>query len=141
MPPNLISPYAMPRAGKKFAFVGYPSTKGKADRVALDVRSASYAYLSGAAPTETYGKLGLDPRFHIVLPFSKRGVVDLHGKLFNFPKPNGISGAPLWELQKPEAGGRKVVGVMIEHRRQQGVLIAADIAAVLLMLRDYYEDN
>jgi hypothetical protein len=139
MPPNLITAYAMPRAGKKFAFVGYPSTKGKADRVALDVRSASYAYLSGPASTETYAKLGLDPRFHIVLPFSKRGVVDLNGKSFNFPKPNGISGAPLWELQKPEAGGRKVVGVMIEHRRQQGVFIAADIAAVLLMLRDYYE--
>jgi hypothetical protein len=139
MPPNLITPYAMPRAGKKFAFVGYPSTKGKADRVALDVHSASYAYLSGPAPAETYAKLGLDPRFHIVLPFSKRGVVDLNGRSFNFPKPNGISGAPLWELQKPEAGGRKVAGVMIEHRRRQGVFIAADIAAVLLMLRDYYE--
>ena len=136
MPLDVISPYAMPRAGKKFAFVGYPSSKGKADRVALDVRSASYAYLSGPAPAETYAKLGLNPRLHIVLPFSKRGVVDLGGKSFNFPKPNGISGAPLWELQKPEAGGRKVVGVMIEHRRQQ---VATDIAAVLLILRDYYD--
>jgi hypothetical protein len=141
MPPNLISPYAMPRAGKKFAFLGYPSTKGKADRAALDLRSASYAYLSGPAPAETYTKLDLNPRFHIVLPFSKRGVVDLDGKSFNFPKPNGISGAPLWELQKPEAGGRKVVGIMIEHRRQKGVLVATDIAAVLLMLSDYYEAN
>jgi hypothetical protein len=138
MPPNLISPYAMPRAGKKFAFVGYPSTKGKVDRVALDLRSASYAYLSGSAPAETYRELDLDPRFHIVLPFSKRGVVDLDGKSFNFPKPNGISGAPLWELQQPEAGGRKVVGVMIEHRRQKGALIATDVAAVVLLLRDYY---
>lgn len=141
MPPNLITPYAMPRVGKKFAFVGYPSTKGKVDRVALDLRSSSYAYLSGAAPVRTYANLGLDPHYHIVLPFSKRGVVDLNAKSFNFPKPNGISGAPLWELQKPEAGGRKVVGVMIEHRRQQGVFIATDIAAVLLMLRDYYEAN
>jgi hypothetical protein len=141
MPLNLINPYAMPRAGKKFAFVGYPSTKGKADRVSLDLRSASYAYLSGPAPAGTYAKLDLDPRFHIVLPFSKRGVVDLDGKSFNCPKPNGISGAPLWELQKPEAGGRKVVGVMIEHRLQEGVFVASDIAAVLLMLRDYYEAN
>lgn len=70
----------MPRAGKKFAFVGYPSSKRKADRVALDVRSASYAYLSGPAEAETYAKLDLDPRLHIVLPFSKRGVVDLGGK-------------------------------------------------------------
>lgn len=141
MLPNLLTPYAMPRAGKKFAFVGYPSTKGKANRAALDIRSASYAYLSGPAAPETYTKLGLDPQFHIVLPFSKRGVVDLNGKSFNFPKPNGISGAPLWELQKPEAGGRKVVGVMIEHRRQPGVFIAADIAAVILMVHDYYEAN
>ena len=141
MPPNLITPYAMPRAGKKFAFVGYPSTKGTVDRIAHDLRSASYAYLSAPAPAETYAKLNLNPRFHIVLPFSKRGIVDLDGKSFNFPKPNGISGAPLWELQMPEAGGRRVVGVMIEHRRQKGVLIATDIAAVLLMLRDYYEAN
>jgi|GEM_PF-5129155 hypothetical protein len=89
----------------------------------------------------SYAMLDLNPRFHIVLPFSKRGVVDLNGKSFNFPKPNGISGAPLWELQNPEVGGRRVIGVMIEHRRQQGVFIATDIAAVLLMLRDYYEAN
>jgi hypothetical protein len=42
-------------------------------------------------------------------------------------------------LQKPEAGGRKVVGVMIEHRRHKGVFIATDIAAVILLLREYYE--
>lgn len=93
MPPNLISPYAMPRAGKKFAFLGDPSSRTKADRVAINVRSVSYAYLSGPVPAETYAKLDLHPRLHIVLPFSRRSVVDLRGRSFNFPRPNGISGA------------------------------------------------
>lgn len=30
---------------------------------------------------------------------------------------------------------------MIEYRRQKGVFVATDIAAVLLMLLDYYEAN
>ena len=31
----------------------------------------------------------------------------------------GISRSPLWELHRPEDGGPKVVGVMIEYRKHE----------------------
>jgi hypothetical protein len=55
----------------------------------------------------------------------------------NFPKPVGISGSPLWELHRSEDGGPRVVGVMIEYRKQQKIMVATDIGFALMMLQDH----
>ncbi len=136
---GMLAPHASPRSEKRYAFLGFPSSKANVDRVVRGVRSASYAYLSAAAPTNTYSQLQLEEASHIVLPFAKRKVVTLEGAKYNFPSPKGMSGSPLWELRKPELGGRKVVGVMIEHRKQENVFLATDIGFVLRILSEHYD--
>lgn len=135
-----LSPWATPRAGKKYAFLGYPSTKGKVDPSIKEIRSASYAYLGGSVEPAKYLELGLSEGSHIVLPFSDRSTHALDGSRMNFPKPQGMSGSPLWELRKPEDGGRCVVGIMIERRKQEGVFVAVDIGYALQFIRDHFRD-
>lgn len=45
---ELVAAHATPRAEKRYAFLGFPSSKGKVDRIVKDVRSSAYAYLSAA---------------------------------------------------------------------------------------------
>lgn len=139
LPLDLLAPQAVPRADNRYAFLGFPGSKGKVNPVARDVRSAAYSYLSSAAPPEVYAGLGLDEAFHIVLPFDERNIITLDAQPFNFPSVKGMSGSPLWQLRRSEDGGRRVVGVMIERRRKENVVIAADIWFVIKILADYYK--
>lgn len=138
MPLHMVASHALPRSAHRYAFLGFPSSKSGVNRITKDVRSASYAYLSAAASPDVYARLGLDEAYHIVLPFAKRKVVSLQGTRLNFPKPTGMSGSPLWELRKPEDGGQRVVGVMIERRSRENVVVATDIGFVLHFLAGYY---
>lgn len=138
MPIGFVAAHATPRAEKRSTSLGFPSSRGKVDRIVKDVRSSAYAYLSAAASADVHARLGLDEVGHIVLPFAKRSVVTLDGAAFNFPKLSRVSGSPLWELRTPAEGGRRVVGVMIEHRHRHNVVVAADIGFVLRFLADHY---
>jgi hypothetical protein len=139
MPLNLLTPQATPRQGKKFAFLGFPSSKGKVNRVDTDLRSASYTYLASSAGPDAYAQIEVDETFHIVLPFDKRNVITLDAEKFNFPALQGMSGSPLWELRRAELGGRRVVGIMIrdKHKRDH-VVLAADIWFVVRILLDHF---
>lgn len=139
MPLSFVTPQAAPRQGKKYAFLGFPASKGKVSKVDKDVRSASYAYLASSAEPDAYAQIEVDETFHIVLPFDKRNVITLDAEKFNFPALQGMSGSPLWELRRVEDGGRRVVGVMIrdKHKRDH-VVVAADIYFVAQILFDHF---
>jgi hypothetical protein len=135
LPFSRLAVAAEPRIGKKYAFLGFPASRGKLNRIDKTYSSGMYAYLGSSSPAEVYGKLCLTQRTHIVLPFHKRGMFSLDGIQLNFPKPQGFSGSPLWELRRAEDGGRRVVGVMIESRKVPGAFIASDIGFVADAIR------
>jgi hypothetical protein len=139
LPLERVETQAAPRQDKRYAFLGFPSSKSKVNRVERGVRSASFAYVASSAPPEAYAQVGLDETFHIVLPFDKRNVITLDGEKFNFPALQGMSGSPLWELRRAEDGGYRAVGVMIrdKHKRDH-VVVAADMYFVIAILVDYY---
>jgi hypothetical protein len=132
-----LAPRSLPREPNKYAFLGYPASQGRANRATKNVASWSYAYLSSPVPKEQYSRLGLSDDSHIVLSFDAKKIFHPDGRRMNFPKPAGISGSPLWEVHNLAEGGCKVVGVMIEYRKQQKVLVAADIGFALRMLEEY----
>jgi hypothetical protein len=134
LPVDRVAPQAAPRAGLRYAALGFPSSKDEGESRSEE-RSLCVLCLSQlVVSAERYASLGLEEEFHIVLPFAKRNVVTLGGQSFNFPKLQGMSGAPLWELRTAADGGRRVVGVMIEHRSRENVLVASDIWFALRML-------
>jgi hypothetical protein len=99
----------------------------------------------GSLPPETLALLGSgfveDVSRHIVLAFNEKDIVHPDGRKMNFPKPQGISGSPLWELRRPEDGGPRVAGIMIEHRKRHKAMVAVDIGFALRMLRDHWSLN
>lgn len=133
-----LSIHSVPRDIRKYAFVGYPASKAKVSRPEKRVSSSAYAYLASSAEPSVYAELGLREQYHIVLPFDAKNIYQIDGRKMNFPKPAGISGTPLWELHTADAGGPRIVGVMIEVRKKHKALIATDIGVVVRMLADYY---
>ena len=139
LPISLVVPQGVPRAEKRYAFLGFPASKADTNRVEKNVSSSSYAYLGSSASSETYAQLGFDEAFHVILPFHKRNVVTLDGAKFNFPSLKGMSGSPLWELRKPSEGGRRVAAIMIRDKHKHDhVVVAADIWFALKILSDHY---
>jgi hypothetical protein len=133
-----LAPFSTPRANKKYAFLGFPASKSKVTRPEKNVRSAAYSYLSSSVAPEAYPPLDLSEKSHIVLAFNEKDIVHPDGRKMNFPKPQGISGSPLWELRRPEDGGPRVAGIMIEHRKRHKAMVAVDIGFALRMLRDHW---
>lgn len=141
MDASRLAPFSTPRAKKKYAFLGFPASKSKVTRPEKNVRSAAYSYLSSSVAPEAYPPLDLSEDSHIVLTFNEKDIVHPDGRRMNFPKPQGISGSPLWELRRPEDGGPRVAGIMIEHRKRHKVMVAVDIGFALKMLRDHWSRN
>lgn len=139
LPINRVMVQGIPRAERRYAFLGFPASKAKVNRVEKYVSSSSYAYLSSSESIEAYGRLGLEEEFHIVLPFHKRNIVTLNATKVNFPSLEGMSGSPLWELRPAMEGDRRVVGIMIRDKsRRHHVVVAADIWFALKMLEGHY---
>ena len=139
VPLSYLAPRYLPRTGKQYLIVGYPSTKNEANPVAKSVTARPYAYHEDSATLEAYEKLGLSQAGHIVIPLNLRKGFDSSGQQVTFPKPNGISGSPLWVLYE-EAGKDAhrtfpLVGVGIEYRWAEKLLVATDSQEVLGLLR------
>ena len=61
------------------------------------------------------------------------------GKQITFPKPNGMSGSPVWLIYDDEGPNdpvhTPVVGILIEHCPSKLALVATDIGFAVDMIR------
>jgi len=129
-----LKPSYVPRLGKHYIFLGFPSTKTKLNNLNYTIEATLYSYRSDSIPDSEYSKYGVSNDTHIVLPMDLRKGYDSNGNLVNFPKPQGMSGSPVIVLYELEDGSSRtfpVVGVAIEYRKPNKVVIAADVKYVL----------
>lgn len=138
LPAERLHMGAVPRTDKKYAVLGFPASKASVHRPDKYVLSASYSYLASSIPPNDYAPLGIAEQSHIAIHFDKKRVNHPDGRKMNFPKPAGISGSPLWELRRPDEGGPRVVGVMIENKQSGRAMVATDIGYALMMLADHF---
>jgi hypothetical protein len=89
MTPEALAPFSARRGGNKYAFLGFPASKGVVSRPDKSVRSASYSYLSRAVSPARYSELDLSEGAHVVLPFDAKRIFQQDGRKMNFPKPRG----------------------------------------------------
>ncbi len=87
-----------PRAGKHFVITGYPETKNRVDPSNRTIKAEIHAYHARSIPDEEYVVHKLDPQRHVALPLDLKKAYSLDGVHRNFPKPQGMSGSPIWEL-------------------------------------------
>jgi hypothetical protein len=130
IPFESLSPWESDRFASPYYFLGYPSTQTELHPVTKTINAGARGFLSYSLPATDYSKIGVSATTHIMLSFSKRNIRGSDGNKTNFPKAEGVSGAPLWRLTRHGGGGAKVVGVMIEVHKGKNALLASDIGLV-----------
>jgi hypothetical protein len=131
LPSELLRAQPLPRAPEGYAFVGFPSSRSKANPADM-VFKVSYAGINGMSTApHKYEELCFSPENHLLFDVD-RGKVMRDGQSWNFPSMHGISGSPIWH--KDEAGVH-IVGIAIEYHAKHNVLVATDIGVVIGLVR------
>jgi len=150
LPVDYILPNALPREGKTYLVVGFPSTQSRVNPVHRNIASRVYGFHNISHPIDKYGRIGVAPETHIAIIFERKGSVGPDGKPRWFPNPHGLSGSPVFLLyDHQELDDQKleeqipnepkpvvVVGIAIEHRKHQNAIVATDIGSALAMIND-----
>ncbi len=131
---------ALPREGKQYLLVGFPASKSKLNPVSHEVASKPYNFRNVSASQEKYMELQVKPNDHIVLSFDVAKTVMPNAELRKFPDPKGMSGSPVWLLHDENDPNNvcqtPIVGIAIEHRRNQRTIIATDIRIALQLINE-----
>lgn len=133
---SYLKPGYLPRFGKHYVIVGFPASRSAVDTRNRTALVAPYAYRSNSVDQSVYASQSLDPASHVVLPLDRRRGIDASGRTVNFPKPQGMSGAPimvLFEDSEVEARDRvfPVVAVGTHYRKTSKSLIGTDVKFVI----------
>ena len=111
--------------------------------MARQVAAALYSYRNYSIEEDEYSKLGLDPETHLLLPLDLKVGFDSNGKHRNFPKPQGMSGSPMWVLYDYDDDGKNnsprvfpVVAVGTKYWKNERLLVGTDIAVVVDMINE-----
>ncbi len=133
---SYLKPSYLPREGRHYIVTGFPATKSQVDRSARTVLVAPYSYRSDSIDEGAYGKLGLCPKSHIVLPLHRMRGRGPDGKIAHFPSPHGMSGAPIFVLYEGSGDSRvfPVVGVGIEYRESKRAMVGTDVLIVMELI-------
>ena len=136
-----LKPHALPRGTKEYFVTGFPATRTKAHVKNQTVEIEPYGNRTQSIDDALYGGLGFNPKTSIALDFDVKSVRRPNGQLQEAPEPQGMSGSPVWELidyAGPNDPTRScVVGILIEHRRKNKLLVATDIAVAMQLINAY----
>jgi hypothetical protein len=138
LPVTALMPRALPRQGKHYLVTGFPSSKSRPNPVGHNITSKVYAFRNLSAQPKVYTQLGMSDRTHILVSFDRRRAVFADKRVATFPDPRGMSGAPVWllfdENGPNDPAHTPVVGIAIEHRRDDHVIVATDVAMVAALI-------
>ncbi len=135
MEPEYLRPQYLPRAGRNYTIVGFPATKSKVNRSEGTVLVAPHAYRCEPVSDQDYHKYGFSPENHVLLQLDLRVGFGPNGEQVNFPKPQGMSGSPIFILYSENSVDETrvfpVVAVGIEYRQKQKLLVGTDVGRVI----------
>ncbi|HET8870745.1 MAG TPA: hypothetical protein VFM48_09880 [Aquabacterium sp.] len=121
-----------------FLLAGYPETKSRIDPQSGTMLAKPYGLTRRSTHHEKYVALGLDPSTHIVVDFDQRKEQRFVGRPnAQFPKPQGMSGAPLWMLKFTESGDieTRIVGLGIEHRSDDKAIVCVRAEPIMGLIQ------
>lgn len=129
-----ITQFALKRARTNLCVfpTGFPISKSGLNKYTRAVEWPMYMGLARAKPLELYSRYGRDPNKHIICSYDDKISFNEKWQRDNLPKPQGISGGPMWVVDKNQITGEftpRVIGVLVEQPDK--VMIATDIACAL----------
>ena len=135
MLPEYLVPSYLPRALRSYAFIGFPETKSKTSGYRRTVMAAPYAFRCAPIQDEEYSRLGLDPMSHVALTLDLKEGYDASGNRIAFPKPQGMSGAPIVVLYNNDGSSDSrvfpVVAVATTYRSRDKVVFGTDVSYII----------
>lgn len=123
-------------AGDRYVFSGYPANRTRRSSRELDLGPMSVN--CEAVVGDRLHALGLHHHFHVVGKFNRRRMANLQGQQMTASDPRGMSGGPVWKI---EGNNCRLVGLGIEHRANQRVLIGTRIAIAAALLRANFPET
>ena len=135
-----LQPVRTPRASRRYAIAGYPETKNRANPARKTIDAVVHAYHAHSIEDNEYINYGLDPNVNIALPLDLKKGIDPDGNNRTFPKPQGMSGAPIWELfdEGDHADNPRtfpIVGVATTYLRKSKIVYGTDIGPLIEKLQ------
>lgn len=136
---SYLRPALLPRSGINYMIVGFPASRSKVNPSAREITATAYSYRNYSIEDGEYSKYGLMPRTHLALPLDLKVGFDSNGQHRNFPRPQGMSGSPIWSLYEDtgqdDTRVLQVVGVGTKYWKRTQLLVGTDIAVVLDMIK------
>jgi hypothetical protein len=130
-----LRPRLLPRIGRDFAVLGFPSSKNEFRRAHGEIRARAYAYFGHSAEEGVYADLELPVEDHLLLNFDRKLGINAQKQPVVFPKPQGMSGGPIWQFNADDETdfrfGFPVVGVAVAHKERQKLMQGTDISFAL----------
>ena len=125
-----------------YGFVGYPETKNRLlSSERLQLSTTVFVLLPSAVGR--YNVLRLNPAAHFVGEYDRLKQFVPERGLITGPDPHGISGGGVWRMGRPEEFGsgtntEKLIGIGIEYRKSERVLVAVRVSLVVAFLAAAY---
>ena len=128
----------LPRSGKHYMIVGFPASQSHVNPALRQVAATAYGYRNCSIKEDEYCKHGLSPETHLALPLDLELCFDSNVKHRNFPRPQGMSGSPIWILYdedgRDEPQVLPIVAVGTKYWRKERLLVGTDVAVVIKMI-------
>ena len=137
---SYLHPRMLPRADKVYSIIGFPATQSKVNRIAMEVSTTVYAYRNRSIPDAEYANFNASPTTHIILPMDLRKGVDSNRQRRTFPKPQGMSGSPIFVLLEEwlavESRSFPIVAIGTKYRKAKKILIGTDVDIAVAMINE-----
>lgn len=131
-----LMPRALPRGASDYIVVGFPETRNRPNHQRVDITARAYAYHNGSAHDDAYARLGLAPASHLLLKFDAHIGFKADGSKVQFPKPQGMSGSPIWRFQSEQQTpwdtyGFPAVAIATAHLKNERMMQGTDISVAI----------
>lgn len=141
-----LRPRALPRAGKRYMVLGFPTTKNEASRVRREIAAEAWSWSSDSLGADAYAKREVTESLHLLVHFDLRTGRAGDGSRVRFPKPKGMSGSPIFQIDddaSPEGFGRfgfPVVAIATEYSSNDRLIQGTDVAVALHLIGLFLAD-
>jgi hypothetical protein len=81
---------------------------------------------------------GISPHEHLVLDYDENQIVQ-DGERKQPPAVYGVSGGPIFRFKRQEPDNMKLVGIAIEHHKQERIIVGTKIMVAARLARDVIE--
>nr|WP_262416058.1 serine protease [Pseudomonas fluorescens] len=131
----------------RFVFSGYPAGRHKTNKTEKRVDFRCYSWVGGFVPECSYSNVGATKKNNLLIKFKNKHAITVEGVGgYQFPKPDGISGGPVWVALGKRNQRRQLVidevklaGLIIEYHPSHQLMLATSIDRAMEYVDELYD--